>query len=339
MGLFKLRRLDQTGFHVHLLLPVLAIIAVGGIGSYLLSQSHADSLPTTTCRDYKFATSGVTGKASGKNTIATSACVGYIQTMLNGAYQAAADTKDNTNLGGYAAVANTYAKVNGVVNGTLRVDNSFGSATASRVRAFQATYQYYNTSTKKYVDLPINGTVDTNTWAALCGLSLRLNKADKGYKNHSTAQQALNDANKTVLGCRVKGNANVKVHPHVPASVVSAAKGGSTTTTAGGGRGAGGGGVSAVASVSMAASPQTITQGQSTRLSWVVQNASLCQMTGGAGWSGTMRVDTMLKGSGIQDVTPSSTTTFRLTCNGLGSDGTKTTTASVTVTVVPHGAL
>lgn len=232
MKLFRLLKLNDNGFSLHMVLPVLAVFAVAGVGTYLLEGSHAQ---TTTCRTYQFAASGTNDPSGSK--ISSTACVRYIQDMVNGAYQAASDTS-NHNLGGYASVANLYAKYNGVATGTIKVDSSFGPITKSRVEAFQATYQYYSTSTKKNTDLGIDGTVGPNTWSALCGLSLRLPNADKGYKSHPLAQQANNDARKAASGCSGAGvNSGIGVHPHVPASVTNPPKsntGGNSGGTTGG---------------------------------------------------------------------------------------------------------
>lgn len=41
---FRLKALNCAGFHLHFLLPIIAIVAVAGIGTYLLNNSHADPL-------------------------------------------------------------------------------------------------------------------------------------------------------------------------------------------------------------------------------------------------------------------------------------------------------
>jgi hypothetical protein len=73
--------------------------------------------------------------------------------------------------------------------------------------------------------------------------------------------------------------------------------------------------------VSLSASPSSITSGQSSTLSWTSSNATSCSASGG--WSGTMTT------SGMKTVSPTATTTYKLSCTGSGG----TASASKTVTV------
>ncbi len=75
-------------------------------------------------------------------------------------------------------------------------------------------------------------------------------------------------------------------------------------------------------SVSLSASPTTITSGQSSTLTWTSTNATSCTASGG--WSGSK-----LTTGGSENVSPTSNTTYTLTCTGPGG----TTPASATVTV------
>ena len=78
---------------------------------------------------------------------------------------------------------------------------------------------------------------------------------------------------------------------------------------------------SAAPTLSFAASPISITAGQSATLSWTSTDASSCSASGG--WSGTKAV------SGSQSVTPTTNTTYTLSCTGSG--GTTTQNATITV--------
>lgn len=75
--------------------------------------------------------------------------------------------------------------------------------------------------------------------------------------------------------------------------------------------------------LSLSATPSTITAGGTSNLAWTSTNASSC--TASAGWSGAKNT------SGNQNVTPESTTTYTLSCTGSGGSVTE----SVTVTVNP----
>lgn len=76
--------------------------------------------------------------------------------------------------------------------------------------------------------------------------------------------------------------------------------------------------------VSLSASPQTITQGSQSTISWSSTGASVT-CTAGNGWSGA------LLPSGTQLVSPAATTTYSVTCTNSGGSDTE----SVTVTVNP----
>jgi len=73
------------------------------------------------------------------------------------------------------------------------------------------------------------------------------------------------------------------------------------------------------------ATPATIAPGQSSTLSWTTTNATSCTASGG--WSGTKPT------SGSQVVSPASTTTYTLNCQGPGGSVVE----SVTVTVSSGG--
>lgn len=69
------------------------------------------------------------------------------------------------------------------------------------------------------------------------------------------------------------------------------------------------------------ASSTLLTVGQSTTLSWSSTNATGCSASGG--WSGTKSVN------GTQSVSPSATTTYTLSCSGLGGSILKSVTVGV----------
>jgi murein DD-endopeptidase MepM/ murein hydrolase activator NlpD len=72
-------------------------------------------------------------------------------------------------------------------------------------------------------------------------------------------------------------------------------------------------------SIALSATPSTISQGQTSSLSWNAGNATSCT----AGWTGSMST------SGSQVVAPTVTTTYAMTCSGSG--GSKSTSVVVTV--------
>lgn len=82
--------------------------------------------------------------------------------------------------------------------------------------------------------------------------------------------------------------------------------------------------------VSLTASPSSITASQSSTLSWQASNATNC--TASIGWSG-IKNPTL----GSQTVTPSATTVYRLTCNGLLSQSAVTVFSEATVLVNTAG--
>jgi uncharacterized protein YjdB len=88
--------------------------------------------------------------------------------------------------------------------------------------------------------------------------------------------------------------------------------------------------------VLFSASPQSITAGQSSTLSWDAKNVTSCSATGG--WSGSKPV------TGTQQVSPTQTTTYTLTCTGPAGSVSANVTVTVTqatvtsVTVAPKTA-
>ncbi len=79
--------------------------------------------------------------------------------------------------------------------------------------------------------------------------------------------------------------------------------------------------------ISLSASPTSITAGQSTTLTWSSTNATSC--TASNGWTGTKTT------SGTQSVSPAVATTYSLTCTGTGGSATKSVVVPVTITTTP----
>lgn len=77
--------------------------------------------------------------------------------------------------------------------------------------------------------------------------------------------------------------------------------------------------------LSLSASPQNITQGQSSMLSWSSTDTTSCTASGG--WTGTKGI------SGTTSVSPTATTTYSLNCTG--SNGSVSKSATVNVSVPP----
>lgn len=74
--------------------------------------------------------------------------------------------------------------------------------------------------------------------------------------------------------------------------------------------------------VTISASPNSISAGQSSTITWSSTNATSCTASGG--WSGTKGT------SGTQSVSPTNTTTYTLACTGTGGNDTKSATVTVT---------
>ncbi len=217
----------KLSIRVRLLLPVLALVAVAGIGARFPKTSYAATTAQTTCRVYSFSASGTTNH--GGTNISTSGCVKYIQQIVNGAYQVSKtqDKGTHTPIGNYAKIADQYAKADRVPAGLLAVDGKFGTVTASRVRAFQATFQYYSAPTGQYIDLTSDGVIGGQSWGALCGLALRFPDphVDADYQTNTTAQSANNAAHKMASGCNVKDpNNGIRAHAHVQSYVTAKPK-------------------------------------------------------------------------------------------------------------------
>jgi hypothetical protein len=93
----------------------------------------------------------------------------------------------------------------------------------------------------------------------------------------------------------------------------------------------GAGGGTPAPTVSVSASPTSITSGQSSTLFWNSTNATSCTASGA--WSGTKAV------SGNQLLSPTSTSTYTLTCTGTGGSGSASATVTVTTVSAKPGDL
>ncbi|HSX33771.1 MAG TPA: peptidoglycan-binding protein [Candidatus Saccharimonadales bacterium] len=149
MKLFHKRDSDSNG-HIHILIPILAIVAVGVIGGIvMLRGSHAASL----CSGQPL--------RSGS----TVPCVKDLQALLDGVSQARRFSISSA----YGGV--TRAKLSSDNQWYLNVDGSFGDGTNAAVKAFQRAYT-----------IRIDGIVGPQTWLTLCTAATvnRLNTSSAG---------------------------------------------------------------------------------------------------------------------------------------------------------------
>jgi hypothetical protein len=83
--------------------------------------------------------------------------------------------------------------------------------------------------------------------------------------------------------------------------------------------------------LNLSASPTSITAGDSSTLSWSSTNTTSCTATDA--WSGTKAT------SGMQRVSPASTSTYTLTCTGAGGSASRSVTVTVTTNAAPTVSL
>ncbi|HUB94136.1 MAG TPA: hypothetical protein VMB52_06560 [Verrucomicrobiae bacterium] len=153
----KTKRLSMSGFSHHLLLPVIAILAVGAIGTYVLTQTHA-----ATCMDYTYSAAGSTNTNTGGGS--ATVCVNYAQKILNGEYQA------DPNFAWWGTNQPGQAKFTGYLT-----DNGvFNTVTGYAVDTFQGYFANAGTPT-------VAGTIGSQTWAALCGIGLNMPNPDASH--------------------------------------------------------------------------------------------------------------------------------------------------------------
>jgi peptidoglycan hydrolase-like protein with peptidoglycan-binding domain len=134
---------NQLGFS-HFIIPVIVVLLVGGVGTYLYENSHAATTAgySTHCHDYEFST------ASGNSYLP---CIADIQDII----------KVNA-LDFNPQEPNSYYKYSpkSVLAAASFVDGYYGPNTAAQVRNYQAAPPY----TKGGAD----GIVGPNTWKQLC---------------------------------------------------------------------------------------------------------------------------------------------------------------------------
>lgn len=137
MKLFHKQTSNSRG-HMHLLVPVLAILIVGAIGGIVMLRGSHASTTTGVCRSssklYRWGSSG--------------RCVSDIQALLDGLA-----------LANYFTIPSNHGGVTRVSDGRyfLNVDGGFGGGTDAGVRAFQTKAK-----------ISVDGIVGPQTWGILC---------------------------------------------------------------------------------------------------------------------------------------------------------------------------
>lgn len=133
---------NQLGFS-HLIVPVIVVLLVAGVGTYLYENSHAASTAgySTNCHSYEFSTS------SGK---AYLPCVADIQDIIK--VNALASPPEPGSYYKYSSKS--------VLTAASFVDGYYGTNTANQVKNYQAAPP----RTKDGAD----GIVGPNTWKQLC---------------------------------------------------------------------------------------------------------------------------------------------------------------------------
>lgn len=176
----KHQKRSALGFSHHFLLPILAILIVGGIGSYVMLKSSGAASTTYTvavCKEKGTIKNGSKGS-----------CVRVAQKVL----QKWAKTNPT--------VAASYKSAISVAKASNFVDGSFGSDTASVVKAFQS----------KKTPSSIDGKVGKNTWAALSKVS-----GASGVKVVVGSTSSASDQKKCTY--KYKGwNSDWKIYPKNP---------------------------------------------------------------------------------------------------------------------------
>ena len=227
----KSRYLDQGGFAVHLILPIITVLTVVFVAGYVaLGVNHADPLSVSeTCRGYQFSQGSNTLTSAAKKNVNATHCVTYIQDIVNAAYE--------RNSGGYVNVAKAYDKYYGTADGEIAGvgSGSYNLQTKVRVMAFQATFDFSDHTTGgQYEALSIDGITGPNTWSALCGLA-------GGWKSETSTWAKQSYAAYTVAasGCQdgSGGAVRQRTSPVLPGSSQS----GTGTTGTGSGTGGSGG--------------------------------------------------------------------------------------------------
>jgi len=145
--MFKLSRikLNARGFSTHIVIPVLAVVAIAGIGTYTLTRSHAATPPVIT-NLFGYTCSATGNVAPTLRQGSTGSCVKVLQTGLNN----------------YNQVNNFFS--HRIVIGMLTVDGQFGPQTTNAVKYFQSRH-----------GLASDGIVGPATWTAFLRSCVTLN--------------------------------------------------------------------------------------------------------------------------------------------------------------------
>ncbi len=182
----RLHTLGQRG-HIHFVAPILVIVVVGAIGTYVYKQSQAQSLP---CNSQTLAATTGTKPVQ---------CVQYIQQMLNGIYARNVGADPGNKITGLSKDTG-YAKLTqgSYKSNLLLVNNQFGkvssvynTATSNQVTIFQkyaAQHMVTTVATPKPGVKPVpviaptpNGKVDTATWQQLCADAVNAQLSSDGH--------------------------------------------------------------------------------------------------------------------------------------------------------------
>ncbi|HUB93533.1 MAG TPA: hypothetical protein VMB52_03445, partial [Verrucomicrobiae bacterium] len=205
--------------HIHFVMPVLAVLLVGSIGTYVI-VTHAQ---TVSCNTYTYS-QGHNDQVTSNNPYTKGGgtapiCTNYVQKILNGLYEASADTKNGAwqqpTYAGFATYANTtYGAGTGYTTSTSSGANTtqggqqeklgtFGVVTTDRVKALQAFF--VNTPGT----ITTAGEVSASTWTLLCGIGLHMPNPNP---SHYWEQEALGAAKHS--GCT--NQAMPKRNPNIP---------------------------------------------------------------------------------------------------------------------------
>jgi hypothetical protein len=181
----KLHTLGQRG-HIHFVAPILVIVVVGAIGTYVYKQSQAQSLP---CNSQTLAATTGTKPVQ---------CVQYIQQMLNGIYARNVGADPGNKITGLSKDIG-YAKLTqgSYKSDLLLVNDQFGkvssvydTATVNQVTIFQkyaAQHMAPAPTPKPGVKTPPvaaptpNGKVDAATWVQLCADAVNAQLSSDGH--------------------------------------------------------------------------------------------------------------------------------------------------------------
>lgn len=183
----KLFKLNQRG-HWHILMPILTIIAVGGIGIYTLTADHAQTPGCAEMLDtFQYSK---TPTAPYNKDDSTTHCVQYIQQMFNGVMAYWVEKFEPVSTVNSASLSLLGSKAFDVSNGFASVSDVYDSATTTNIAGYQKYMNYPVPSQSQYKtfapelfgmtqsqfdtmfepngELPTDGTTGSKTWNSLC---------------------------------------------------------------------------------------------------------------------------------------------------------------------------